>query len=71
MVKIETIIKLKDIFDDITCLAVEGVEFQSKSEITEAIAKRSSAGYQICKEIIQGDMKGGQHGNKIDNAHHG
>jgi len=48
----EQITELKDIFDSIICLAVEGPEFCTKLKLMDAIQKEAMKGYKLCKRHL-------------------
>ena len=50
-----TIEQCKKLFESITCLRAEGVEFFSQREILDAIAGAANKGYDICKKALQQD----------------
>lgn len=47
--------ELRNIFDSIICLAVEGPELHTKFELMEAIKKEAMKGYEMCKRNISDD----------------
>ena len=51
--KEEDVIKVKDCFDSIVCLCVEGVEFMTRVELAHKIIDRATKGYKICKDASQ------------------
>ena len=48
--------EMKDIFNSIVCLCVEGVEFMDRVELALKISEDATRGYKICQK----------HLNKID-----
>ena len=45
--------KIKNIFDSIVCLCVEGVEFMTRTELATKIIEEATKGYKICKDASQ------------------
>ena len=41
--------KAKNLFDSITCLCAEGVEFHKRHDIIMAVSKEAAKGYLLCK----------------------
>ena len=52
----EEIEEIKNLFDSIMCLCVEGVEFMGRVELALKISEDAARGYKICR----------RHLNKID-----
>ena len=48
----KTIEEAKQLFESITCLRVEGVEFFSSREILDSICKESMKGYDLCEKAL-------------------
>ena len=44
----------QNIFESISCLCAEGVEFMSSKDVIEKIGKLSINGYDLCKRHQQG-----------------
>ncbi|OEU68467.1 MAG: hypothetical protein BBJ57_07255 [Desulfobacterales bacterium PC51MH44] len=42
----------KNLFESITCLRVEGVEFFSQKEILDSICREATKGYDLCKNHL-------------------
>ena len=45
----------ENLFDSITCLCVEGVEFHKRHDIIMAVSKEAVKGYLLCKGGKDGD----------------
>lgn len=48
----EQIEEVKNLFDSITCLCVEGPEFHTKMELMDIIIKEAVKGYNLCKKDL-------------------
>ncbi len=42
----------KNLFESITCLRVEGVEFFSQKKILDSICREATKGYDLCKNHL-------------------
>ena len=52
MNEIKTVEECKNLFESITCLRAEGVEFYSATEILDSICREAMKGYDLCKNHL-------------------
>jgi hypothetical protein len=48
-----TIVQAKDLFEGITCLRAEGVEFHTIPQVLDLIARDAHRGYDLCKAALE------------------
>jgi hypothetical protein len=49
----EQVEEIKNLFDSITCLCVEGPEFHSRVVLMDTIIKEAVKGYNLCKKYLK------------------
>ena len=52
----QTVKEIRNIFESIQCLCVEGTEFMNKSELVEVILRETNSGIKLCNGGITHDM---------------
>jgi len=54
------LVKIKNAFDSIVCLCVEGVEIMSRTELASAVIEEATKGYRLCQDASQPVIEDGR-----------